>query len=45
MAAAPSAPPAAAAPDLGAIKASISCVDAFNALFFCASPAHQFDRW
>lgn len=27
------------------VRASISCVDCINALFFCMSPAHQFDRY
>jgi hypothetical protein len=34
-----------AAPDLKAVKESISCVDAGNALVFCASPAHQVERY
>ena len=46
-------PPAAAAssssssagPSLADIKKAISCVDAANALFFCASPAHQVERY
>jgi hypothetical protein len=28
-----------------AAKDAVSCVDAFNALFYCASPGHQFDRY
>ena len=30
---------------LAAVKAAVSCSDAVNALFFCASPGHQADRW
>ena len=37
--------PAPAPPSLADIKKSISCVDAANALFFCASPAHQAERY
>jgi hypothetical protein len=53
MAAPPPLPPAAssssassaAGPSLADIKKAISCVDAANALFFCASPAHQVERY
>jgi len=54
MAAPPPLPPAAASasasssaagPSLADIKKAISCVDAANALFFCASPAHQVERY
>lgn len=31
--------------DASSIKDAVSCVDAFNAVFFCASPGHQFDRY
>ena len=30
---------------LADVKNAISCVDAGNALFFCASPAHQVERY
>jgi hypothetical protein len=30
---------------LADVKRAISCVDAGNALAFCASPAHQMDRY
>ena len=30
---------------LADVKKAISCVDAGNALFFCASPAHQVERY
>ena len=30
---------------LATVKSSVSCSDAVNALFFCASPGHQADRW
>ena len=30
---------------LADVKAAVSCVDAGNALFFCASPAHQMERY
>lgn len=28
-----------------AVKDAVSCADAVNALFYCASPGHQMDRW
>lgn len=31
--------------DLSKVKDMVSCVDAANALFHCASPAHQMDRY
>ena len=31
--------------DLAKVKEIVSCVDAANALFHCASPAHQMDRY
>jgi hypothetical protein len=33
------------AKSLAAVKDAVSCVDAGNALFFCASPAHQMERY
>lgn len=32
-------------PDLTRVRELVSCVDAGNALFHCASPAHQLDRY
>ena len=28
-----------------AVKAQVSCADAVNAVFYCASPGYQADRW
>jgi hypothetical protein len=41
---APAPAPAPSAP-LSDIRDAVSCVDAFNALFSCGGPAHQFDRY